>query len=154
MPVPSKKVLTILFSISLALNIFMGGLIGSHMWHARTYGPGITHNKSSDHRKQWRELSAEQRDLFKRVWRENKDEIKSTFKELRTSNKKLKANLKGKTERDEFEAAFEMFRAEQSAIHSETIKKLLDIAMTLPPEDRSTFLSLWGTRGRHQHGKP
>ncbi|WP_085906728.1 periplasmic heavy metal sensor [Kiloniella majae] len=154
MPVPSKKVLTILFSISLALNIFMGGLIGSHMWHARTYGPDVPHSKPHEQRKQWRELSSEQRDLFKKIWRENKDEIKSTFKELRASHKRLKANLKGKTERTDFEAAFEIFRAEQSNIHSETIEKLLDIAMTLPPKDRSTFLSLWGTRGRNQHGKP
>ncbi|KLN59985.1 hypothetical protein WH96_14860 [Kiloniella spongiae] len=154
MPVPSKKVLTILFTISLAVNIFMGGLIGSHMWHARTYGPGLAHSKPHDQRKQWRELSSEQRDLFKKIWRENKDDIKSSFKELRTSHKKLKNNLKGKTERVEFEAAFQLFITEQSDIHTQTMEKLLDIAMTLPPEDRSTFLSLWGTRGRNQHGKP
>lgn len=153
MPVPSKKVLTIIFSISLALNIFMGGLIGSHMWHARTYGPVGMHGKSQEQKKQWRNLSSEQRDIFKEVWREHKSDIKSSFKDLRASHKKLKDNLKGKTERPEFEAAFEIFMAEQSNIHSQTLEKLLDIAMTLPPEDRSTFLSLWGTgprRGKHQ----
>ncbi|KKJ76961.1 hypothetical protein WH95_09790 [Kiloniella litopenaei] len=152
MPVPSKKVLTILFSISLALNIFMGGLIGSHIWHARTYGLNAMHEKSQAQRKQWRSLSSEQRDLFKEIWREHKSDIKSSFKDLRASHKKLKNNLKGKTERAEFEAAFDIFVAEQSEVHRQTVDKLLDIAMTLPPEDRSTFLSLWGTGPRH--GRP
>ncbi|WP_419902832.1 periplasmic heavy metal sensor [Kiloniella sp.] len=145
MPTPSKKTLTILFSISLALNIFFGGLVGSHLWHARNFGGPSEYGKPHGQKSQWRNLTPKQRDLFKSIWREHKSEIKSGFKEIRGSHKQLKDNLKGKTERVEFEQAFDTFLGDQSAIRGKTIEKLLDIAMTLPPEDRSIFLSLWGT---------
>ena len=145
MPTPSKKALTILFTISLVLNLFLGGLIGSHLWHSSYYGSSSEHSKPHGQRKQWRELSSDQRDLFKKVWREHKSEIRSSFKEMRGAHKRLKANIKGVTERSDFEAAFSIFLKEQDTVHSQTIDKLLDIAMTLPPEDRIVCLSLWGT---------
>ncbi|MFD2206771.1 periplasmic heavy metal sensor [Kiloniella antarctica] len=145
MPIPSKKTLTILFSISLALNIFFGGLIGSHLWHARSFGGAGEFGSSHVQKSKWKNLTPEQRKLFKNIWREHKVEIRSSFKEIRSSHKRLKENLKGKTERSEFTEVFQTFLGDQTLIHTQTIEKLLDIAMTLPPEDRSTFLSLWGT---------
>ncbi len=145
MPTPSKKALTVLFSISLILNIFLGGLIGSHLWHARSFGGPAEFGRPNAQKNKWQDLTAKQRDLFKDIWREHKSEIRSGFKEMRLSHKRLKDNLKGKTERSEFEEAFDTFVNDQSAIHGQTIERLLDIAMALPPEDRSVFLSLWGT---------
>ena len=145
MPIPSKKTLTILFSISLVLNIFFGGLIGSHLWHARSFGGPGEFGSAHVQKSKWKNLTPEQRKLFKNIWREHKAEIRSSFREIRSSHKRLKDNLKGKTERLEFEAVFQIFLNDQTVIHTQTIEKLLDIAMTLPPEDRSTFLSLWGT---------
>ncbi len=145
MPTPSKKTLTVFFTISLVLNIFLAGLIGSHAWNARGFGGPSDYGRPHAQKGQWRDLTAEQRDLFKKIWREHKSEIRSRFKEMRKSHNRLKESLKGKTERPEFEEAFAIYLGDQSAIHGQTIEKLLDIAMTLPPEDRSVFLSLWGT---------
>ncbi|MCZ4282431.1 periplasmic heavy metal sensor [Kiloniella laminariae] len=150
MQAPSRKTLTFLLVGSLLLNLFLAGLITSHVWHARSFGPSGGPGGSYSQKSGWRNLPEEQRTLFRKIWREHKDEIKTGFQEMRGIHERLRENLAGKVERDEFEAAYRDFFNEQTTAQNKMFERLLDITMTLPPEQRSQFLSLWGM-GQHRH---
>lgn len=148
--------------LSLALNLFLAGMLTARWWLRPS--PPPHHAKGmrvrSLERTLGRHLDPSVHDTLRRIDAERRDTIERRLEQAREAGGAAKATLATEQfDRARAEQAFADFRAKSAAAKEAMHEALIDVAEALPPEQRVKLGEAWergpGPRGRRGwRGRP
>ena len=148
MPQMSKRWAIVLFS-SLALNLFVGGMIVSHL---SFYGRDVTRSDAFGLRDASRYMDKDTRAAMRGMWSERADEMRPLWEAMRQARQDTIATLGAEPfDKAVLETALANSRAASVASQEAFHAALVDSASELTPEQRRSFFA---AASRRQHRQP
>ncbi len=149
MPQMSKRWAIVLFS-SLALNLFIGGMIVSHL---SFYGRDAARSDAFGLRDASRQMDKDTRAAMRGMWSERADEMRPLFEAIRQARQDTIAALGAEPfDKAALETALANSRAASVASQEAFHAALVDSAAELTPEQRRGFFAAASKRLHRQPG--
>ncbi|GLQ05368.1 periplasmic heavy metal sensor [Sneathiella chinensis] len=152
MAAAKKTVLTVLFVVSLGLNVAAGAFLATQ-WMKHGYG----HSRGSgwfDRHAALSTLSDSEKDAIDTLWRDKRGQMKAIYRDYRTARQDL-ARLLGQPELDlpAIGATQQQMTTYRRQIDTLMQGAFLEMARSLPPEKRQTFFQQGFARQKWNHHK-
>ena len=136
----SKRGLAITLIVSLAVNLFLAGLIVTAVVYHKRGGGWAGHDHPFPHRIARRVLEGESRRKVDAIWREARPGLRMRIREVRRARRDIRRLLHADAiDRPALEKAFAAMRARSTGAHNAMHGVIGRIAETLNAEERRSY---------------
>jgi uncharacterized membrane protein len=126
----------LLFVASLAINLFLGGMLAVRWWQRSHYGAGSTGFVPPS----FRALGPEGRPIAERIWATHKEELSQRARAAHDARKRSAEALSAEPfDATKAAAALTDARAKGGALGETMNQAMLEVAGALPPAERAKF---------------
>ena len=153
MIISKSRILSIALVISLAVNVIIGGFLAAQ-WIDHGWGKKRPGGYFFDRRAAAETLGKEQKEKLEKIWEEQRDVMRPYFRKFGDARRKLAELLTAETlDLTAINAAYADIAAAQAEIQNLLQASLLEIAKSLPAEERAAFFKE-GFRPPRKHFRP
>ncbi len=149
----------VLLIVSLALNLFLGGLFAGHWLEAWRRGPEPFQGRPPPLRlhmgRMLERLPAEAREQATRVMERRREAMRKTVRAMHQARREVRRSLHAEPfDPARVERALEALRTRSSAAQAEMHAAMAELARELPPDARRALADGLGRPGRHRRPRP
>ncbi len=141
--------LAVVLAVSLALNLFLGGMITAH-WLLRGPPPHERGGRFFDRHAALQAIGEEHRALVESIWARNEPELRERMHAVRAARREVRRQLMSDPlDREALALAHESLAARAQEAHARMRANIAEIATALPAEARRRYFEASFRRRRH-----